>query len=129
MRRMLLLLGAAMLTAAVSGVAQAREWWIVSLDGNRCLDSNGIQEETSRLGVGFLWITPEQLLMVLRHDGLTPSAAVQKLPGAALMDVVSWTDPYGQRVGRIFFSDQPDCALGVAHAVNSGMVPALNELR
>ncbi len=124
---MIKLVVAAMLSLAPIA-AQARTWWIVSSDGGRyhCLDTQDFQEDSNKFGPGA--VTPEQLMIALRSEGMAPSVEIEKNPDdGSPIDIVSWVNPFGTGVGRTFYATPASCASGLA--VFAGMTPPPNDLR
>lgn len=118
---------AAMLAAPVT--AHARQWYVVSLDGNRCLNYNEVQQETIMNGGSMLWATPEQLIYVLRYYGMTPDFEVHKLKGGDEYVFVRWRTLNGDMVFRVFSTNLPLCEKAVGLAIKRGEVPAPGDLR
>lgn len=110
-------------------VAHARSWWAVSLDGNRCLDADKLQQETLIHGGQYLFVTPEQFLIVLRNLGASPEAHVRHLKTGEEVVNVEWTAHNGQQLARIFFSNDADCQKTISALIKSGDVPSPDDLR
>lgn len=127
MRRSVIGLTALCLAGGAETQAEAKTWYALSINGNKCLTMPQLAQEMVSLGSPPAY-SPEQVITGLRRLGHTPRIEVKHLQDGD--ETVSVTFHYnGEEVGRTFFTNMSDCQTEVQALIDSGVTADPSDLQ